>query len=41
MIIKKFNCKNNEIDILIINIKFENLKQNMQDDYYNYIFFNT
>ena len=37
---KEFNYKNNEIDILIINTKFKNLKQNMQDDYYNYIFLN-
>ena len=39
MIMKEFNRKNNKIDVLMINMKLENLKQNMQDDCYDYIFF--
>ena len=41
MIMEKFNRKNNEIDVLIISTKFENLRQNMQNDCCDCIFSNT
>ena len=38
MIMKEFNRKNNEVNVLIINIKFDNLEQNMQNDCCDCIF---